>query len=305
MLNIRILYIATLLILTLSSCSDELNVIPDNEPGSDFNISDLKIESYVNRLFIDLIGREPTDVELNIEVDTLKASNLNREARLVLISKLMTDTTPQINEGSYREAYYQNLYNLAKVRCLESVPDPEIRKDRNITYGGAIRDSLNGKWEQYYRKLNTVRRYDNLLASFEAFRNNDLNYREVMSVMMDNPVYDKINMNTFNFVRATFDQMLWRLPTQQEYDVSFNMIEFGEFGQLFNRYGSHKDDYLDILINSWGMYEGMVIWAFQLYMSREPSPQELYTIAQIYLETQDISNVISEILLTDEYASFE
>ncbi|HNA63871.1 MAG TPA: hypothetical protein PKZ51_04070, partial [Saprospiraceae bacterium] len=82
-----------LCLVILKSCTkDHINVITDNDPISVTNISRLKIENYVNRLFIDLIGREPLKVELGPEVDSLKAKELSREARLELINKLMQDT---------------------------------------------------------------------------------------------------------------------------------------------------------------------------------------------------------------------
>ena len=79
----------------------------------------LKLKNYVNRLFIDLIGREPTDEEQTIEANILNDNDLSREIRLDLINRLMTDTSFSPNEGSYQEAFCNNLYFLAKIRCLE------------------------------------------------------------------------------------------------------------------------------------------------------------------------------------------
>ena len=64
--------------------------------------------------------------------------------------------------------------------------------------------------------------------------------------MIDNPIYDVINMNTFNFVRSTFDQLLWRLPTAQEFDNGFAMIEFNQTAELFGYSGSDKNDYIPV-----------------------------------------------------------
>jgi hypothetical protein len=126
-------FLITLVLAMLLSCTTtELVVVDGNTPYSTFNISDIKIENYVNRLYIDIIGREPLDDELAAEVERLKAGDLKRETRDSIIYRLMTDTTYRENEFSYKAAYVQNLYNLAKVRCLEGVADSEIELKINI-----------------------------------------------------------------------------------------------------------------------------------------------------------------------------
>ena len=64
------------------------------------------INNYVNRMFIDFIGREPLDSEMVVFVDYLKANDLSADARDSLLRKLQSDTTFSFGEGSYNEAYY-------------------------------------------------------------------------------------------------------------------------------------------------------------------------------------------------------
>ena len=143
----------TCLLMTLSCTKESLVVVGDNPPYSTFNISDIKIENYVNRIYIDIIGREPLDDEFILEVDRLKTAGLNRETRDSIIYQLMTDTTYKENEFSYKAAYVQNLYNLAKVRCIEGVPDYDIQLKISVLKNGAYKDSLEGNWDSYYSKL--------------------------------------------------------------------------------------------------------------------------------------------------------
>lgn len=299
-LNLKVLIV----VMVLLSCSKEKNLIPDNDPFSAFNISDLKIENYVNRVFIDVIGREPTDLELESEVQILKDSSLSRISREELILKLMNDTTYKENEGSYHAAYIQNLYNLAKARCIESVGDNEIQRELNLARGASYRDSISENWDSYYRHLDNIRRYQSILDSRVLMEEGLMHCHQIFAFMIDNGIYDVLNMNTFNFVRASFDQLLWRLPTEQEYNNSFYMVEFNSPQILFGRQGSDKNDYIRIMIESTGMLEGMIIWVYQSLLNRTPTPEEVSTLMPEYVKTKDIGYVISQIAVTDEYASF-
>lgn len=292
------------LIMVLSCSTTELVVVDGNSPYSTFNISDIKIENYVNRLYIDIIGREPLDGELAAEVERLKAGDLKRETRDSIIYRLMTDTTYRENEFSYKAAFVQNLYNLAKVRCLEGVADSEIESKIGILAFGALQDSLEGNWDAYYQKQYEILRNQATLDTREAVYDGVIPYHQMYSFMIDNAIYDVINMNTFNFVRSTFDQLLWRLPTSQEFDNGFAMIEFNQTSELFGLTGSDKNAYIRILTESNEMYEGMLIWCYQVYLSRPPSAGEVVTLLPTYIQNKDINWVIAQILVTDEYANF-
>ena len=190
------------------SCSTDLVVDDGNTPYSTFSISDLKIKNYVNRLYIDIIGREPLDDELIAQVDRLKAGSLKRETRDSIIYELMTDTTFRENEFSYKAAFVQNLYNLAKVRCVEGVSDSEIELEIGIIKFGALQDSLEGNWDLYYKKQHEIQKNQAVLDSRQALYDGLISYHQMYAFMIDNVIYDKINMNTFNFVRSTFDQLV-------------------------------------------------------------------------------------------------
>lgn len=304
MIRVVPIFYISLSLTVLLSCSTELVVIDGNTPYSTFNVSDIKIENYVNRLYIDIIGREPLDHELEVEVDRLKTGALKRETRDSIIYTLMSDTTYRENEFSYKAAYVQNLYNLAKVRCLEGAADSDIQLRIGILEFGALQDSLLGNWDAYYKKQNEIRRNKAALESRQALYNGLITYHQLYAFMIDNGVYDIINMNTFNFVRATFDQLIWRLPITQEFDNSFDMIEYNQTTELFGSLGSDKNDYIRILTESNEMLEGMLIWCFQVFLSRPPTAAEVVTLLPDYISTKDINAVIAQILVTDEYANF-
>ncbi len=292
------------LCLFLSCTKENIIVDPDNEPVSTFNISRIKIENYVNRIYIDIIGREPLKTEQVAEVAFLQENALSREARESIITKLMTDTTYREFEESYKAAYVLNLYTLAKVRSLEGVSDEEIESLMGIIAFGALQDSLLMNWDAFYRKKAEIYRFEVVLNSRHALYDGIMKYHEIFTTIVDNGVYDQINMNTFNFVRAVYDELLWRLPTDQELNVAFEMVENNTPGMVFGKMGSSKADFIDHLISSSAMAEGMIIWAFQVFLKRPPTPQEVITFLPQYIETKDINFIIKQILVTDEYANF-
>ena len=290
----------------LCSCDSRLEkVIPENDSYSATGISKIKIENYVNRLFIDLIGRGPTDIEKSVEVDKMNENDLSEEVRVELISRLMTDTNFSINEGSYHEAYCNNLYLLAKIRCLEGISDNEIISLKLVDLKmNVYQDSIDQNWESYYEGLNEVRRYELLVGSTKRFINGDIDYHEIYGFMIDNEIYDILNMNAFNFIRASFDQLLFRLPIEEEYNQAFDMVEYNLPNKLLGQTGNSKEDYINILVNSTAMKEGMIRWAFQVFLQREGTASEVATLLELYKLDENINQIITKIVVTDEYANF-
>lgn len=119
--------------------------------------------------------------------------------------------------------------------------------------------------------------------------------------LVDNPVYDEINMGTQNFVIATFNQLLLRYPTENELAQSSLMIE-GFNGILFFEPGKSKDDYLTIFTESNDYFEGQVRDVYLRYLFREPLSHEVTTYAEQYKTSDDYSALLKVVLGSDEYA---
>ncbi len=60
--------------------------------------------------------------------------------------------------------------------------------------------------------------------------------------MLNTSIYDEINMNSANFINASFDDLYYRFPTLAEFDQAFPIIENNEAGQLFGEVVLKKDD---------------------------------------------------------------
>ena len=122
--------------------------------------------------------------------------------------------------------------------------------------------------------------------------------------MINNAVYDEINMNTFNFVNASFDNLFFRFPTQQEFFAGFNMVEYNQPEIVLGASGQNKEEYVQILVNSREFYEGLIVWSYQTLLAREPSTEEANALMATFFEDHDLQRVQRSIMITDEYAHF-
>jgi hypothetical protein len=223
----------------LCACTEEsLEVITGNTAPNTVGVPTIRIENYVNRLFIDLLGREPVPQEMSAAAEILRKERLSRESRLALIEKLQTSTERTAGDSSYLKAYHWRLYQLAKIRCIEGVSDRTLR----VEFTGS---------EDYRLRVEA------LISSRQELEDGQIQLHQMFARMVDNPVYDLINMNSFNFVNATFDDLLWRFPTNSEFKAGFDMVENDRPAILFTRSGQNKGDYIEIITHSREMFEGL------------------------------------------------
>lgn len=283
----RLIYFSFFLLLTCFSCKKETITVDDNNAPIINNIPAVKIENYVNRIFIDLLGREPLDDELARETTALRDADLASAARRTLIEKLQNSADFIEGDTSYTHAYHQHLYGLAKVRCIEGASDENI--DEFID---------SGNDPEFIAKLVALK------ASKAQLRNGEITIEEMFGRMINNAIYDVINMNTFNFVNASFDNLLWRFPTDFEFQTGFNMVDSGIEGTLFGQTGSNREDYTEIIISSREMFEGLIIWAYRQLLARSPSTSETVALLEDFYNTKNFKEVQAVIMISDEYAGF-
>ncbi|MEO1450032.1 MAG: hypothetical protein AAFV07_10925, partial [Bacteroidota bacterium] len=121
-------------------------VIPDNYAPPYSEVSLLLIENYINRAFIDLQGREPLDVEMALEVSTLRADSLSLASRTDFIYRLQFDSTSRFGLPPYRDIFYRRIYERAKVDLLEGIPEADIQFDIAQLQQKAHEDSIREDW---------------------------------------------------------------------------------------------------------------------------------------------------------------
>lgn len=302
--RITICSIYLLILLFSFSCKKEQEVFENNTPPPYAGVSTLQVQNYVNRLFIDLIGREPLDLEMDAEVEFLEQNDLSKAARSTLIQKLQFNQDSLPNDSSYFIAYYNKLYEDTKARLLEGSSDAFIEGEYNLFKGFATSDSLNGDFVGYELNTAEANKLLNILSCQYELRDDIITPQIMYSRMMYNAIYDEINMNSFNFINAVFDDCYNRFPTQAEFNASFPIIENNEASQILGEVAQNKSDYLNIIVNNPEFDEGIVTWAFNSLLNRDPQTNESLELSTHFASQKSISYIQEKILLTDEYAGF-
>ena len=290
----------------LFGCKTTENIqIANNQPSNYKGISTLKIENYVQRLFIDLMGREATDKERISFTMQLKEAELHDSCRNRLVNLLLLDTSYRAGDSSYRHAFAQRIYDISKTRFLEGASDPDIYRfigDLNFVISIS---RLNGDSISVYRYMNMKSKYENVLNSRAKLLANSIDFRNMCAVMINNSIYDEINMNSFNYVNAVFDNCLLRKPTKNEFDRSYLIIEKNIPNQIFNLVAANKAEFCDAIVNSDAFHEAQIRWFYYVLLQREANTAE---VSQLFFEFQKhhrIETVINFIVKSDEYAQFQ
>ena len=107
-------------------------------------------------------------------------------------------------------------------------------------------------------------------------------------------------MGTENFVVATFQNFLFRYPTNVELDNAKTMVD-GLPASLFLLSGNSKADFIDIFFDSDDYFEGQVISLYHKYLFRDPDTEEMYRLTTEYFQSHNYQDLQLSILTSDEY----
>lgn len=294
-----------LLLITVSSCTKtEHKVFTNNDPQSPHRVPTIRVESYVNRLFIDLVGRSALEEELAVETQKLIDAKLGLAARKELIIRLQTDTIPIVGDSSYNIAYHQRLYDIMKSRLCEGADDEEFLKAVGIARFAIKVARAEGDSVRVFEALELITRNLNVVDGKVQLRKGEITINQLFARMMNNTVYDNINMNSFNFVNASFDNLFFRFPTRNEFNIAFDIIEKNKVGSLFGGFASNKSEYCTLLTESNEFWEGLIQWTYITLLAREASTQEVVNHFNKLIKDKNFKALQLDILVTDEYADF-
>jgi hypothetical protein len=187
---------------------------------------------------------------------------------------------------------------------LEGASDAEIDFYMGLSQNDIFSDSLNGDSLGMQRAKLEVAKYQRVKAIPFELRSGVIDIRTAYARLLNNGVYDFINMNSFNFVRASFNDLFGRYPTQNEFDNSFAMVDANESRLVLGQPGQNKGDFINILVNSTEFKEGLIRWAYKTFMARDATTAEVNALMQDFNTTLNFPRMQKEILKTDEYANF-
>ncbi len=266
---------------------DSLNHIP---PYS--GVSTLICQNYVNKLYVDLLSREPSETELNQAVSALRSGNYDTTAKRALINSLV---------GT--RSFYQNLFIKSSNRILNSISKSDIQDEINfeaylISYYTTLNDFITVN--ALIVQSNNLKK---LYESDSLLQLGQININQYYYRFLYNNFYDQINMGSENFVKATFQDLFFRQPTDAEKNAGVQMVDGGS-AIVLSAAGSSKGDFVTIATNSNSFYEGMITEAYLTYLLRKPTDQEVNNRIQGFAVSRDYIKLISDILISQEYAGF-
>lgn len=267
-------------------------------------IPTILLENYVNRIYIDLLGREPFDAEMQRDVQYLRNNYIGMIYRDSLLIRLQSDTAFIEGNTSYKHAYHHWLYESLKTRLIEGVSNGYISYQAGIIYAAYVVDTVNGNMIEANKKLLMYNNLQDIIKSEMEYFHDSITINEMHRRMAFNPIYDEINMNTFNFINAIFDNLFYRYPTQYEFDECYKMIDENSTQLLLGSSGNSKYDMTVIICNSDEFYEGLINWTHIMLLGRQANPVERNSLMLDFLEHNNYQEIQRSIIKTDEYAHF-
>ena len=256
-------------------------------------VSSIKVNNYINRLYIDLLGREPLDTEISSGYTTLVNGALSQTTKESFINDLIT-----------KNEYYDRFFDIYSTKMIAGHDSVEILYSYlELKY---ITDSLlipNGDSLTTHVVLIEMGRLEDLMAAKNDYKNDIISINEFIRRLMMNNIYDEINMGTENFVLATFENMFHRFPTENEKTASESIVD-GQPDILFLQSGNTKLDFSYIVTSCDEFYQGVIIDLYKIYMLREPTTQEVLEDLEGFKQTGIISSIQLNLLTSNEYAGF-
>jgi hypothetical protein len=300
-----ILPLVSVFALLITGCKKEETVTySNNEIPVNTNVSTLLIENYVNRLFIDLIGREPTDEELSFETTRLENANLSINSRKALVDKLMTDEVTALDNITYKDGYFNKLYEDLKARYLAGASEVDLLSTYYLYYFISVQDSMNNNMLAYEVNRNRANIMRGVMDCKEELQSGTISIREASRRMCFNQAYDDINMNSFNYINASFDDLFFRFPTEAEMDQAYPPVDYNGSGYLFGSTITSKSAYIQVMVNTSEFDEGAIRWAYASLLGREPLPGELFGLLPVFTTADNYQAIQKAVVITDEYAGW-
>jgi len=285
--------------LLLEGCQPEEIRIADNPVPHYEGVPTVIVDAYLTRVFIDLIGREPLIDELTSERAALRADNLSLLSRLDLVDRLMGE------DLGYLPHYQRKLSNDLSGRFLDGASWESMEGEVEFLRGLATQDSLQGNMTGYVHHTDLADRMEAALDSVEEWKQGGITWRDVCQRYCYNTFYDDLNMNSFNFIHATFDDLFGRNPTEAEFEQAYAAVEYSSPAVMMGIAISNKEEYLSALVQDGEFEEGAIRWWGEHLLIRPITTAEVSAWRNVVGPSVDIQALQRIVITSDEYADFE
>jgi hypothetical protein len=267
-------------------------VIPGNNPQPYSGVTTLQVQSYVNRLYVDLIGEQPSFEELTAKVTYLQENNLSIQSREVLINQLINS-----------DEYYTNLFNYTSIQLINGVSQAELVEQITL-YEFVIQQAIDAgeTLVAQYLEYELSKLY-NLVNASADLQAGTIDINQYYKRFCDNLIYDEINMGSENFVISCFENLFGRYPTIQELGQGVTKVD-GSPAILLLQTGDNRNDFLEIVIHDSEFYVGRVMEQYQSLLLRNPTQIEEQQSGQLMINSGTLEALQLSITKTDEYAGF-
>lgn len=276
------------IILFVTGCEKETvrQIIPNNQPLTDTLVTQIKIENYINKCYISILGRRATEKESLNALNILKRNNASLSDREQFLDLIFRDTL-----------YTDRIFEIARANYLRNTEIQDIKQ-----YISALEDYIQKNPSNPYIELqkDQLKKLKILESVPEELKSGRITIIEMQRRCIDNYFYDQINMGSQNFVLSVYENLSGRYPTGSELNNGMQMVE-GRKGVLFQVEGYSKDDFINIYFNSIDYSEGQVIELMKRYLFRTPTSTEMAELASFYQRSKDYKKLQIKILTKDEY----
>lgn len=283
------LLLALLTVLVLSSCGKDQEIVPidGNVAPPDYTVPTVVKESYVNRVYISLLGRKPDDGEFQTGLAQLNQNNMSVTNRETFLDDVIDNYD-----------YHYNLFDVNRINLINAADTSEM-KEFIAVFNLLLMDP---QYQPLYPVIQAeIDKMQLVLDIPDGLANGSLDLPGAHRRFVNNNIYDEINMGTQNFVQSCFENLLFRYPTAAELTSASTMVD-GFSANVFLQSGRNKDDFLTIFFSSNDYYEGQVRDVYQRFLFRDPDSVEMDELTQSYKNSGDYEALIKTVLSSDEYA---
>jgi hypothetical protein len=255
-------------------------------------VSDVLINNYINRYYIDLIGVQPSDSALITAAERLNTDPKSIEQRDTLI-----------NIAISAEVYYDRFFSITSLIFTEGLERSDF-EEKQAEYEAIIElsrangDSLLVQIFEY-----EMLKMDSLIEAKDRLQSEIINLNQYFRAFCYNYVYDEINMGSLNFVQACFENLFGRSPTPDELDRGIKMVD-GTSTYLFLKGGNSKSDFLNIMISNPEFLVGRTKDVYNQLVQRNPNTSETVVGVQMLQNAANMKDLQVEVAKTKEYAGF-